>query len=159
MGWRFKNDTHDHVGEEISVLREMNLKISRVFRMGQAYMNERAKEYGLSSGLFFYMFELSEQDGLTLQELSQAVGVDNGFTTRMVNRLEGLGIVYKSPNPADSRSSKVFLTERGRELSSVIYDIFLEWKQIVTKDVTEDEILIVNNVFDKFYRNANAAKH
>lgn len=125
--------------------------------MGQTYLNERAKEYGLSSGLFFYILELSEQDGLTLHELSQAVGVDNGLTTRMVKRLEEFGLANKKPNPADSRSSQVFLTDKGREISQVIDNIFMEWKQIITKDVAEEEIITVNSVFDKFYENANAA--
>lgn len=123
--------------------------------MGQTHMNERAKEYGLTSGLFFFILELSEKNGLTMQELSQAVGVDNGFTTRMVKKLEDLGYVYKKPNPTDSRSSNVFLTDKGRDISQVINEIFMDWKQIVTKDVTEEEILVVNRVFNKFYENTN----
>jgi len=140
-------------------LREMNIRISRVFRMGQAYMNERVKEYGLSSGLFNYLIELAEQDGLSMQELSKAVGVDNGFTTRMVKRLEELGHVYKKPNPLDSRSSQVFLTDKGCEISQVINNIFIEWKQIIVKDVTKEEILSVNSVFNKFYENAYNAQY
>ena len=125
--------------------------------MGQTFMNERAKEHGLSSGLFYYILELTSKDGLTLQELSQAVGVDNGYTTRMVKKLIELGYVTKKTNPLDSRSSNVYLTDKGRELSQVINDIFIEWKQIVTKDISQEELIYVNTVFDKFYENANEA--
>lgn len=135
-------------------MKEMNIKISRVFRMGQMFMNEKARSHGLSSGLFFYILELSEKDGLNLQELSQAVGVDNGFTTRMVKKMIELELVYKRPNPIDSRSSQVFLTDKGREKSQIINNIFLEWKQIVANGVSEMEIKTVNKVFDKFYENA-----
>lgn len=138
------------------MLREMNIKISRVFRLGQNFMNEKAKEYGLSSGLFFYILELTEKDGLTLQELSQAVAVDNARTTRMVNKLVDLGYVSKIPNPLDSRSSQVFLTGRGRELSVVINNILAEWKEIIMRNISEKELISVNSVFDKFYDNANS---
>lgn len=140
------------------MMREMNMKISRVFRMGQTFMNERAKEYGLSSGLFFYLLELSEQDGLTLQELSQAVDVDNGYTTRAIKKLLDMGYVNKVQNPSDSRSSIIYLTDKGKDISIEVKNIFLEWKDIVVKGVSEEDLLLVNCVFNKFYENANKAR-
>jgi DNA-binding MarR family transcriptional regulator len=120
-------------------------------------MNQRAKDYNLSSGLFFYMMELGAEDGLTLQQLSQAVSVDNGLTTRSVKKLVELGYVNKVQNPLDSRSSQVFLTEAGREVAKSINQIFLEWKTIVTKGVSEKELSKVNQIFDQFYENAKSA--
>ena len=73
-----------------------NLTINKVVRMAQAFINCRLKNLGLSSGLFYFILELVEHDGLSMRELSRAVMVDNGYTTRAVRMLEDRGYVRKT---------------------------------------------------------------
>jgi DNA-binding MarR family transcriptional regulator len=122
--------------------------------MAQAFINGRLKHIGLSSGLFYFILELVEHDGLSMRELSQAVLVDNGYTTRAVKRLEDCGYVRKSVDPDDSRSYRIFLTPKGRGSSAAIQDVLMEWADLVTRGVTADEIGVVFKVFDIYYENA-----
>ena len=86
---------------------EPNLKINKVVRMAQAFINERLRGIGLSSGLFYFILELMEHDDLSMQALSRAVLVDNGHTSRAVERLVRLGYVTRKVDPRDSRSFRV----------------------------------------------------
>lgn len=138
------------------MLSEPNLKINKVVRMAQAFISDRLKPLGLSSGLFYFILELSEADGLSMQELSRAVLVDNAHTTRAVARLTALGFVAKRIDPNDSRSFLVFLTEKGRGASEAIRAVLLEWARIITAGVTEEEVATVYRVFDKYYANGSA---
>ena len=131
-----------------------NLTINKVVRMAQAFINGRLRNLGLSSGLFYFILELVEHDGLSMRELSRAVMVDNGYTTRAVKKLEDCGYVRKSVDPEDSRSYRVFLTPKGRETSAAIQDVLMEWGDLVTVGVTADEIGVVFKVFDIYYENA-----
>jgi DNA-binding MarR family transcriptional regulator len=131
-----------------------NLKINKVVRMAQAFINDKLKEIGLSSGLFYFILELLENDGLPMQELSRAVLVDNAYTTRAVNRLIELGYVDKKVDPNDSRSFRVYLTAQGTESSGKIKEVLTEWANLITANVTQEELGVVYNVFDKYYFNA-----
>lgn len=136
------------------MIREVNIKINKVFQLGQIFVNKRLKQYGLRSGLFYFILELTNQDSMTMQDLSRAVNVDNGYTTRMINKLVELEYVEKVLNPSDSRSSIVFLTAKGKEISETVKQVMLDWVNIITKEITTSDIQIVNAVFDRLYINA-----
>jgi DNA-binding MarR family transcriptional regulator len=131
-----------------------NLTINKVVRMAQAFINCRLKPIGLSSGLFYFVLELMEHDGLSMQELSRAVMVDNGYTTRAVKMLVDRGYVRKSIDSDDSRSYRIFLTAKGRKTSSAIQGVLMEWADLVTEGVPEEEIGVLYRVFNTYYKNA-----
>jgi DNA-binding MarR family transcriptional regulator len=122
--------------------------------MAQAFINCRLKPIGLSSGLFYFILELMEHDGLSMQELSRAVMVDNGYTTRAMKMLVDRGYVRKRINSDDSRSYRIFLTAKGRKTYSVIQGVLMEWADLVTEGVSDEEIEVLFRVFDSYYKNA-----
>ena len=131
-----------------------NLTINKVVRMAQAFINCRLKPIGLSSGLFYFVLELMEHDGLSMQELSRAVMVDNGYTTRAVKMLVDRGYVRKRIDSEDSRSYRIFLTAKGRKTPTAIQGVLMEWADLVTEGVSEEEIGVLYRVFDTYYKNA-----
>lgn len=136
------------------MIRGINVNINKVFQLGQSFINEKLKEYNLSSGLFYFLLELANKGEMSMQELSKAVNVDNGYTTRSISKLVDLGYVKKTANPKDSRSSIVQLTEKGELVSEEVKNVMLEWINIISKDVDKKELETVNAVFDKFLLNA-----
>lgn len=136
------------------MISEPNLVINKVVRMAQAFINERLKSIGLSSGLFYFILELSENGKVSMQDLSRAVLVDNGHTTRAVARLVELGYVAREMDPEDSRSYLVSLTAKGRDSSAVIRNVLVEWANFIAVGVSKDDIAAVYRVFDKYYSNA-----
>ncbi|HTX71911.1 MAG TPA: MarR family transcriptional regulator [Rectinemataceae bacterium] len=131
-----------------------NLTINRVVRMAQAYINGRLKPIGLSSGLFYFILELMEHDGLSMQELSRAVMVDNAYTTRAVKALVDRGYLRKRPDRADARKCRVYLTAKGRGTSTAIQAALMEWADLVTEGVSDREVGVLFRVFDRYYVNA-----
>jgi DNA-binding MarR family transcriptional regulator len=59
---------------------------------------------------------LAQQDGLRVGELADRVGVDDTTATRLVDRLENLGLAERHSEEGDRRASLVGLTDDGREL-------------------------------------------
>lgn len=50
-----------------------------------------------------------------VQDLSDDIGITVGAVSKLVDRLERDGLVVRSPNPANRRSSLIALTVAGRE--------------------------------------------
>jgi DNA-binding MarR family transcriptional regulator len=59
---------------------------------------------------------LSQHDGLRVGELADRVGVDDTTATRLVDRLEQLGLAERRSEEGDRRAILVGLTAEGREL-------------------------------------------
>ena len=59
---------------------------------------------------------LAQHDGLRVGELADRVGVDDTTATRMVDRLEELGVAERHGAEGDRRATEVELTGEGKEL-------------------------------------------
>ena len=131
-----------------------NLKVFKVFRLGMSYANQQLKDIDISSGLVNFIIELSQVEWLNMSDLSAAVGVDNAYATRAVEKLSALGYVTKVPDERDRRAFRVSLTDSGRQIAGRVSQTMLEWVGIITAGVSLEDLLTVNRVFDRFHQNA-----
>lgn len=63
------------------------------------------------------LFELGlpgTEGGTTIRELRDRTGLDSGYLSRLIGRLEGESLVELAPDPADQRRRTVLLTKAGR---------------------------------------------
>lgn len=84
---------------------------SRAFRRIFGPMIAR---HGVSVGLFPFLRIVSEHDGLTFRELSDAVHMRGPTTVEAIKEMERLGLVRRKRNADDARKVNVYLTEKGR---------------------------------------------
>ena len=61
---------------------------------------------------------LFEEDGLRLADLARRSGLSKQALTTMARLLERDGLAERRSDPADRRSTRVFLSARGREFRS-----------------------------------------
>jgi DNA-binding MarR family transcriptional regulator len=59
---------------------------------------------------------LLAEGGLRIGELADGVGVDDTTATRLVDRLEAMGLAQRLRAPGDRRATTVELTDAGEEL-------------------------------------------
>ena len=134
----------------------MNPDFNRTFRLAQTFMNNELKHLNLSSGLYNYLLELADGKHRSMKELSVLVGVDNGYTTRAISKLEQRKLVVKFQSEEDGRSYLVSLTEEGEKLIPVIEDSINKWVSIISKGVSEKDIKLVLSTFSIFRNNAES---
>lgn len=131
-----------------------NFKVLKVFRLGMSYANQQLKDIDISSGLVYFIIELSQVEWLNMSDLSAAVGVDNAYATRAVEKLSALGYVNKVQDEQDLRAYRISLTASGRQIAERVIVTMKQWVEIITAGVSLQEIITVNRVFDQFYQNA-----
>jgi DNA-binding MarR family transcriptional regulator len=78
---------------------------------------------GLGSGRVKALFRL-EDGPMTLSELAEAHGVDAPYATIIVDKLESLGLVIRTPHPSDGRRKLVTLTPAGREAAAFAHQAY-----------------------------------
>ena len=131
-----------------------NFKVLKIFRLGMSYANRQLKDIDISSGLVYFIIELSQVEWLNMSDLSAAVGVDNAYATRAVGKLSALGYVNKVPDEQDRRAYRISLTDSGRQIAERVIETMQQWVEIITAGVPLEDILAVGRVFEQYYQNA-----
>lgn len=67
------------------------------------------KHYGI-------LFLLAYQEPLSQVELGHRMEIDRAPMVQLIDRLEQLGLVKRTPNPRDRRAHAILLTDKGREV-------------------------------------------
>jgi DNA-binding MarR family transcriptional regulator len=122
--------------------------------MRLSYATRQLKDIDISAGLVYFIVELSQAEWLNMSALSAAVGVDNAYATRAVERLSALGYVCKVQDEQDRRAYRISLTASGWQIAERVNKTLKQWIEVITVGVSPEEIATVNRVFDKFYQNS-----
>ncbi len=73
-------------------------------------------DLGVGATQSYTLLSLPQEGGLGMNELSEAMGLANSTTTRIVDQLVRKGLVRRKTDDADRRVVKVSLTPKGQEL-------------------------------------------
>jgi len=90
----------------------------RLKRFTSNYIEPRLHAMGYTDFKMSYLMFLSNIDehGTTNNELAKRACVTKQMMSKIVGLLEDAGYIYTQKNPNDSRSSIIFLNDRGKEL-------------------------------------------
>ena len=92
-----------------STLRRFNRSYTQ--RIGA--LDESFLGLGLPLGSARLLFEIGAE-GTTVHQLRARLGLDSGYLSRLLRRLEDTGLVKVGPDPADRRRRTVGLTKKGQ---------------------------------------------
>lgn len=78
--------------------------------------------YNISIGQSYVLCALLEEDGSTLTRVGQRANLESSTLTTMVDRLERDRLVERRPSVEDRRTTHLFITDKGREIGTFIYE-------------------------------------
>ncbi len=79
-------------------------------------------------------------EGLSMGDLSRRLMVSNGNVTDVMARLEKDGMVRRTPSPADRRTVKARLTDRGEKAFREMAEPHGEWVAALFSGLTREEL-------------------
>ena len=118
------NKTFDF--DQYRLIRERSIGrlIWRIKRYMDGSMEPRLHALGFADFKMSYLMFLAniEEHGTTNNELAKKACVTKQMMSKIVGLLENENYIYTQKNPADSRSSIIFLNDRGKELFLALRD-------------------------------------
>lgn len=96
--------------QETTALREFN----RFYTRKLGVLNEGLLDSPYSLAEVRLMYELRVRGKATHTELAAALEMDRGYLSRLVARLDALGLLSAEPSPTDRRSRTLSLSRKGR---------------------------------------------
>jgi Transcriptional regulators len=109
---------------------------NRLARTITRMAEEEFAKTGLSPAYAFLLMAVYEQDGLSQKELGEALHLTPSTVTRFVEKLEGKRLVATLQ---EGRMSRVFLTDKGRELQEQIAECWTSLHDRYAKALGREE--------------------
>ena len=93
----------------------------------QAAVGERLREIGVSIPQCDVLTTLTEQEGVSQQELAKRLYVTKGNISGLIDRLAEAGLVERRSTAVDRRQHAIHLTEAGRQMAEKAIAVQHRW--------------------------------
>jgi DNA-binding MarR family transcriptional regulator len=127
--------------------------LARVCKAHRGNVGAALAEVGLHVGQEMVLLHLWRRDGLTPSELAEALGVEPPTVTNMLSRMERTGLLKRCRDPQDARCTRVYLTERGRELREPVERCWEVVEERAFAGVTAEEKALLRRLLVRIHDN------
>jgi MarR family transcriptional regulator for hemolysin len=134
--------------------REVLFQLSDVARTMRTYIDQRAREHGMTRAQWGVLLRLERQEGMTQAEMAESLEIQPISLVRLIDRLCQHGLVERRPHPRDRRANRLYLTEKGRTTYThlvplgreVASELLAELNEADVADLLQKLLLIRNNI-------------
>jgi MarR family transcriptional regulator, organic hydroperoxide resistance regulator len=127
--------------------------LARVCKAHRGSVGDALAEVGLHVGQEMVLLRLWQQDGLTPSELAGALGVEPPTVTNMLSRMERAELLERCRDPKDARCTRVYLTEKGRELREPVERCWDRVEERAFAGVSSEEKMLLRDLLTRLHDN------
>ncbi|WP_270739462.1 MULTISPECIES: MarR family winged helix-turn-helix transcriptional regulator [Clostridiaceae] len=113
--------------------------ISMIYRNTNRYFDMALSDTKISSGQYFFLGFISENEGLTMYDLAKMGGFDKGTVTKAVQKLSEMDYVRIETDQNDKRVRHLYLTNKAKPVLERIYATRDHWKHQLVEGFTPEQ--------------------
>ncbi len=102
--------------------------------------NEEAAKFDTTMATGFTLLSIDPENGTPSTSLGPIMGMEATSLSRILKRMEELGLIERKPNPKDGRGVLIHLTEFGREKREYSRDRVLIFNETVRNNISEEKL-------------------
>ncbi|MBV9216707.1 MAG: winged helix-turn-helix transcriptional regulator [Acidobacteria bacterium] len=137
------------MGSLIKFEDTVSFRLARVTTAFRNSLERHMGQIGLHGGQVFVLLELWKQDGLRQIDLASRLNLSAPTINKMLKGLIEINLVTRARLENDARSTRIFLTPRGREMQRDVEDQWLELEESCLAGLTETERLVLSELLGK----------
>lgn len=137
-------------GEDMKECEGIYSLIGKVNHKSAIYGFELLKEKNLHPRQMPLIIHLSKCEGCTQKELAEKMQIKPSTLNVMIGRMEKNGYIEKRQDEKDSRKSRIYFTEEGRNISEDCHQRFAMIQKKLQEYFTEEEEKELNRLLNKF---------
>lgn len=111
---------------------------------------ELLKEKNIHPRQMPLIIHLSKKEGCTQKELADMMQIKPSTLNVMIGRMEKNGYIEKKQDEKDSRKSRIYFTEKGKNISDECYQSFLMIQKTLEEYFTQEEQKEIERLLNKF---------
>jgi len=121
-------------------------KVTTAFRNS---LERHMGEIGLHGGQVFVLFELWKQDELRQVDIAARLNLSAPTVNKMLKGLIEINLVTRERLDDDARSTRIYLTKKGRAMRHDVEAQWLELEENCLSGLTETERLVLADLLGK----------
>ena len=130
--------------------------ITEITRCGSQYRTDALAPFGLKACHASYLLEICQHPGISQDGLAARICINKSNVARQASALEEDGFITRRACEADKRCMALYPTEKTLELLPQIQKIMSEWEQLLTQDLSEEEIELLTGLLQRVRGKASA---
>lgn len=127
---------------------------SMLHRYSQAFFNEQLKDTGIGAGQQYFLDRIARQPGITVTQLAQTAGYDNGTSAKAVKKLLDEEYIYLKTDEADGRVKRLYAAEKAAPVVEKIREMKKTWRAKLTEGFSEEEKDTLSALLKRLAENA-----
>ena len=117
--------------------------IAGIARRWRAEVDARMRPLGLTEATWLPLLRIARMGQVARQkDLALELGVEDASVVRLIDQLEGAGLVERIRDPGDRRARMLKPTEEGLELCQQLNAIAVEVRASVLSTVSDEEVAL-----------------
>lgn len=120
--------------------REILFELSDVARALRTYVDQRAREHGMTRAQWAVLARLERDEGMMQTEMAEALEIQPISLLRLLDRLCEQALVERRPHPTDRRANCLYLTASGRDRLAQMMPLSREISQNVLATFNEADV-------------------
>ena len=133
----------------------LNKYASAINRLSLRFYDLSLRDYHIGGGQQFFLVRIYENQGIGVMELAQRGYFDKATATRAIQKLEEQGYIRRESAPEDKRASRLYTTKKAEPIIERIYESAHKWNQVLTQDMSKDEMLKAEQLMARIAKNAH----
>jgi DNA-binding MarR family transcriptional regulator len=123
----------------------LGLLVSMIHRTRMMFLNDKMGNIDITAGQFPFIAVLSNEEGISQEELAAHFHIDKGTVARALRKLEDKEYLFRKVDSQNRRRYLIYLTEKGRKAVPTVINIEKEWENSMCSKFSEEDY---NNLFD-----------
>jgi|GraSoiStandDraft_4_1057263.scaffolds.fasta_scaffold630840_2 MarR family transcriptional regulator, transcriptional regulator for hemolysin len=120
--------------------REILFQLSDVARSMRTYIDQCAREHGMTRAQWGVLARLERQEGMTQAEMAESLEIQPISLVRLIDRLCQHGLVERRPHPHDRRANRLYLTAKGHTTLAHLAPLGKEVTREILDSLSEAEV-------------------
>jgi DNA-binding MarR family transcriptional regulator len=123
----------------------LGLLVSMIHRTRMMFLNDKIGNMDITAGQFPFITVLSNEEGISQEELAAHFHIDKGTVARALRKLEDNEYLFRKVDSLNRRRYLIYLTEKGRKAVPTVINIEKEWENSMCSRFSEEDY---NYLFD-----------
>ena len=115
------------------------LLINEISKLFLDKMRKNSEELGFKSGYRQILRFLSHEDGVTQVDIARNSHFTAPTVSVTLKKMEDEGLISRKTDKNDTRRTRVFITEKGREWESHLHEKVMDCEEMLVRGFSEEE--------------------
>ncbi len=127
------------MSERKSLAQKPGLLITEISKLLHDRLRRNSEDLGFKTGYRQILRFLVHEDGVTQVDIARHAHFTAPTVSVTLKKMEDEGLIRRKTDKNDTRRTRVFITEKGREWESMLFEKVIDCENILMRGLSEEE--------------------